>query len=101
MKVNEQSVLHVGDIVRHFKHETLSKEEQEKNEYMYVIRGFATHTETHEPLVIYQALYGDFKTYARPEHMFLSEVDHNKYPNIKQKYRLEKVLSKEAVARLN
>lgn len=84
-------VLQVGDIIRHFKWETLSADELAQNKYLYVVRGFAEHTETGERLVIYQALYGDFKTYARPIDMFFSKIDHEKYPNIKQKYRFEKV----------
>ena len=88
----EQSTLRVGDIVRHFKYETLTNEEKASNKYLYVIRAFAEHTETKEALVVYQALYGDFSTYARPMEMFLSEVDREKYPNIKQKYRLEKIM---------
>lgn len=95
----EQAVLRVGDIVRHFKYETLTEAEKAMNKYQYIIRAFATHTEIKEQLVIYQALYGDFATYARPKDMFLSEVDHEKYPNIKQKYRLEKVLYGSAAVR--
>lgn len=88
---NMVEVFIVGDIVRHFKYETLTEEEKAANKYTYVIRGFATHTETGERLVIYQALYGDFEVYARPETMFLSKVDSKKYPDIKQEYRLERV----------
>lgn len=82
-----------GDIVRHFKHELLSQEEKAANPSLYTYRivGFATHTETLEDLVIYRALYSPFNLFARPANMFLSEVDHDKYPNIRQKYRLEKI----------
>lgn len=82
--------IQVGDIVQHFKRETLSEEERQQNKYLYQVIGFAEHTETHEQLVIYQALYGAFKIYARPREMFFSKVDTEKYPDIKQEYRLEK-----------
>ena len=88
--------LKVGDIVKHFKRELLCNP---GNLYLYKIVGFAKHTETKEPLVIYQALYENddmnvhFGVYARPYDMFMSEVDHEKYPLIKQKYRFEKYYS--------
>lgn len=67
----------MGRVVRHFKGKD------------YLVLDVAEHTETGETLVIYKALYWGNKVYARPIKMFLSEVDHEKYPNIKQKYRLE------------
>jgi len=87
-----------GDIVGHFKRELLSEEqlEREPNEYLYEIIGTARHTETGEELMIYKPLYEtecvmDVDYAARPLDMFTSEVDHDKYPDIKQKYRFEKV----------
>ena len=80
--------IRAGDIVRHFKREWVS---QETSEYLYRVLAFAQHTETGERLVIYQALYAPFKICARPYAMFMSLVDREKYPDVKQTYRFEKL----------
>ena len=59
-----------------------------KGDY-YLVEDVAIHSETKEKLVIYRGLYGDSKLYARPYDMFLSEVDREKYPLVKQKYIFE------------
>ena len=67
------------EIFRHFKGK------------MYTIICIATHSETLEPQVVYQQLYEPYKVFVRPLDMFMSEVDHQKYPEVKQLYRFEKV----------
>ena len=84
--------IRVGDIVQHFKREWVSAD---TSEYLYKVLAFASHTETGERLVIYQALYAPFKVCARPYAMFMSEVDRQKYPDVKQKYRFELIEERE------
>lgn len=67
----------IGGIYRHFK----------GNEYE--VLDIAKDCENLENIVVYKALYGEMKTWVRRESEFLSEVDHDKYPDVIQKWRFE------------
>ena len=59
-----------------------------KGDY-YIVEDIAIHSETKEKYVVYRGLYGDNELYIRPYDMFISKVDKEKYPYVKQEYRFE------------
>lgn len=69
--------LKINGIYRHF-----------KGDY-YLLIDIAIHSETKEKYVVYRGLYGNNELYIRPFDMFFSEVDKEKYPEVKQQYRFE------------
>ena len=86
MPVNEKERINmqirevkIHGIYRHF-----------KNKY-YIVEDVAYHSETKEEYVVYRRLYDDNSLWIREKQMFLSEVDHEKYPDVKQELRFEPV----------
>lgn len=76
---NENRTVKINGVYRHFKNKK------------YIVVDVATHSETKETYVVYRRLYGDGSLWIREINMFLSEVDHVKYPDVTQKWRFEEV----------
>ena len=73
-----------GELYRHFKNR------------LYQVIAVASDAETEAPLVVYQALYGDFRFWVRPLENFLSRTDREKYPDAAQEWRFERVTPAQA-----
>lgn len=61
----------------------------------YQILAMAKDSEDASEQVVYQQLYPPFDIYVRPLSMFMSEVDHEKYPSAAQRYRFELISGEE------
>lgn len=86
MNNNPMRMIVIGGVYRHFKG------------FRATVLNIAIHTETGEQLVIYKCekpegidtdTVHQVGIYAHPLDMFLSEVDHQKYPDVEQKHRFE------------
>ena len=71
--------VHINHIYQHYKGDK------------YIVLGIGKHSETLEEHVIYRALYGDGQIWVRPMSLFNDEIDHQKHPEIKQKYRFQEL----------
>lgn len=58
---------------------------------LYYVENVAIDSETQKEVVVYRAMYGEYKLYIRDKEMFLSLVEKEKYPNVEQKFRFELV----------
>ena len=73
----DKEVVIIGATYKHFK----------GNKYKVLMIAF--NSESLKKQVVYQALYDDNKIWVRDYDMFLSLVDKEKYPNVKQLHRFE------------
>lgn len=74
---NKRRTPRIGDIYNHFK------------DIRIIVVALAMNTETQEPVIVYR--HND-DYWVRPLKMFLSNVDKEKYPSAKQKFRFTREL---------
>lgn len=72
---DENRVFYPGDIVTHYKYDSQDKKDIKKNKFVYQIIGVGTDCVTEGKVIIYQALYGDFRMFVRPYDEFFGVVD--------------------------
>ena len=73
----------IGNRYRHFKGN------------IYTVTDISVHSETSEVMVIYKNEDSPELVWARPFKMFISHVDKEKYPDVKQEMRFELIKEKE------
>lgn len=83
-----------GDVIAHFKRDFNTPQDNVAGKYLYQVLCIGNHTETGEPMMVYQALYAPYAVWVRPLSMVYDPVDKEKYPRAVQEYRF-KVVNKE------
>lgn len=94
---DEKITFYPGQIIKHFKREYASVQEQKENKHLYRVVCIAKHTETDEDLLVYTSLYYPFQTFCKPLSMCTELIDKEKYMLIRQKYRLEPWVKEETI----
>ena len=77
--------------LRNIKDEMVGRRYRHFKGSIYEVTDIAVHSETEEPMVIYRNWREPSLVWCRPLSMFVSEVDHEKYPDVKQLMRFERI----------
>lgn len=90
VKLMNDNRMKVQAEIRHIKDDMVGYLYKHFKGGLYVVTDIAVHSETEEPMVIYRSWHDPLLVWCRPLSMFLSEVDHEKYPDVKQLMRFER-----------
>lgn len=90
IRMNENT-MQIQEYANHIKEEMIGRRYRHFKGGIYVVIDIAVHSETEDVLVVYKSFDVLNYTWCRPLSMFLSEVDHKKYPDVKQTTRFERI----------
>ena len=90
MELMNDNRMNVQAEIRHIKEDMVGYLYKHFKGGLYVVTDIAVHSETEEPMVIYRSYNDPSLVWCRPLSMFVSEVDHEKYPDVKQLMRFER-----------